>query len=107
MNSGCANPEFKLVAGSTWVFASADMWSLVDIWLSMKPAKCRWLTRVLSAHNLPLVGPCSCPVTQASHPGGGGLRPKSIMPGHVTMPDDREFSSKRAGACTLTCAGLF
>lgn len=95
-NSDCANPEFKLVAGSTWVFASADMReSPVDILVVDEAGQMSLadtLAASLSAHNLLVVGdPLQLPqVTQASHPGNSGLSVlEHILGEHVTMPDDR------------------
>lgn len=95
-NSDCANADFKLVAGTTWVFASADMRdSPVDILVVDEAGQMSLadtLAASLSAHSLLLVGdPLQLPqVTQASHPGHSGRSVlEHILGDDVTMPADR------------------
>ena len=95
-NSDCAKSEFKLVAGTTWVFASAEMQQCpVDILVVDEAGQMSLadtLAASLSAHNLLLVGdPLQLPqVTQASHPGHSGRSVlEHILGDDVTMPADR------------------
>jgi predicted RecB family nuclease len=95
-NSICGDPEFKLVAGTTWVFASQEMRdSPVDILIVDEAGQMSLadtLAASLSAHNLLLVGdPLQLPqVTQASHPDLSGRSVlEHILGDEVTMPPTR------------------
>ena len=96
-NSVCARPEFNLVAGTTWVFASHGDAGLPRSTYSSstRPARCRWPTRS-PPHARPTT--CSwsathssCPqVTQASHPGNSGRSVlEHVLGDDTTMPADR------------------
>ncbi len=92
----CAKDEYNLVAGTAWLFSSKFIKeSPVDVLiideagqLSLADA----LAASRSAYNLILLGdPLQLPqVTQASHPGGGGLSVlEHVIGGEGTMPPDR------------------
>ena len=95
-NRDCADTEFRLVAGTTWVFASQEMRdSPVDVLIVDEAGQMSLadtLAASLSAHNLLLVGdPLQLPqVTQASHPGHSGRSVlEHILGDEVTMPAKR------------------
>ena len=95
-NATCAKPEFKLVAGTTWVFASQEMRDCpVDILVVDEAGQMSLadtLAASLSAHNLLLIGdPLQLPqVTQASHPGNSGRSVlEHILGDEKTMPAER------------------
>jgi predicted RecB family nuclease len=95
-NGPCARSEFNLVAGTTWLFAGADMRGApVDVLLideAGQLALADALAASRSARNLILLGdPLQLPqVTQGVHPGGGGRSVLEHALGeHVTMPADR------------------
>ena len=95
-NSDCADTQFRLVAGTTWVFASQELRnSPVDVLIVDEAGQMSLadtLAASLSAHNLLLVGdPLQLPqVTQASHPGDSGRSVlEHILGDEVTMPADR------------------
>jgi uncharacterized protein len=95
-NRPCARSEFNLVAGTTWLFAGADMRGApVDVLLideAGQLALADALAASRSARNLILLGdPLQLPqVTQAVHPGGGGQSVlEHVLGEHVTMPADR------------------
>lgn len=95
-NQPCARDAFNLVAGTTWLFAGADMRGApVDVLIideAGQLALADALAASRSAKNLILLGdPLQLPqVTQAVHPGGGGLSVlEHVLGDHVTMPSDR------------------
>jgi uncharacterized protein len=105
-NGPCARNEYNLVAGTTWLFAGADMRGApVDVLLideAGQLALADALAASRSAHNLILLGDqLQLPqVTQALHPGGagrsvlehvlqGGGVPEGGLSEHVTMPPTR------------------
>jgi len=95
-NGQCARPEFNLVAGTTWLFAGKDMKDApVDVLIvdeAGQLALADALAASRSAGSLILLGdPLQLPqVSQASHPGGGGLSVlEHVMGEHGTLPADR------------------
>jgi uncharacterized protein len=95
-NDRCARSEFNLVAGTTWLFSNKQMKeSPVDVLIvdeAGQLALADALAASRSAGNLILLGdPLQLPqVTQASHPGGGGLSVlEHVLGGQATMPADR------------------
>ncbi len=95
-NRSCADSKYKLVAGTTWVFASAEMRaSPVDILVIDEAGQMSLadtLAASTSASNLLLVGdPLQLPqVTQASHPGKSGQSVlEHVLGEDKTMPPDR------------------
>lgn len=96
-NSACAQSEYNLVAGTTWVFASQEMRAAqpVDILVIDEAGQMSLadtLAASLSARNLLLVGdPLQLPqVTQGSHPGGSGHSVlEHILGADTTIPPER------------------
>jgi uncharacterized protein len=95
-NSTAANPKYNLVAGTTWLFANDRMRSTpVDVLIideAGQLALADALAASVSARNLVLLGdPLQLPqVSQASHPGGGGLSVlEHVLGEDMTMPPDR------------------
>ena len=92
----CADDQFNLVAGTAWLFSNKAMKeSPVDVLIideAGQLALADALAASRSAHNLILLGdPLQLPqVTQASHPGGGGLSVlEHVLGPEATMPPDR------------------
>jgi len=95
-NPKCANGDFNLVAGTTWLFAGKDMRAAPVEVLIVDEAGQLALADALAttgaATNLVLLGdPLQLSqVSQASHPGGGGLSVlEHVLGEHTTMPPDR------------------
>lgn len=95
-NKDCARPEFNLIAGTTWLFASNDMRGApVDVLLideAGQLALADALAASCAARNLVLLGdPLQLPqVAQASHPGQSGRSVLDHVLGEdATMPPDR------------------
>jgi hypothetical protein len=95
-NRPCAKSEFNLVAGTTWLFAGPDMRDApVDVLIvdeAGQLALADALAASRSAKNLILLGdPLQLPqVSQASHPGGGGLSVlEHILGEDRTLPPER------------------
>jgi predicted RecB family nuclease len=95
-NRPCAGDAFNLVAGTTWLFAGTDMKGApVDVLIvdeAGQLALADALAASRSAENLILLGdPLQLPqVTQAVHPGGGGLSVlEHVLGDRVTMPSER------------------
>lgn len=95
-NAKCARPEFNLVAGTTWLFASQEMRaSPVDILLVDEAGQLSLadaLAASLAARNVVLLGdPLQLPqVAQASHPNNSGRSVlEHILGKEETMPYDR------------------
>ncbi len=95
-NGPCSRDEFNLVAGTTWLFSSQAMEEApVDVLIvdeAGQLALADALAASRSAKNLILLGdPLQLPqVTQALHPGGGGLSVlEHVLGDQVTMPGDR------------------
>jgi uncharacterized protein len=95
-NDRCADEEFNLVAGTAWLFSNKAMKeSPVDVLMideAGQLALADALAASQSAHNLILLGdPLQLPqVTQASHPGGGGLSVlEHVLGEETTMPPAR------------------
>jgi predicted RecB family nuclease len=95
-NAVCARPDFNLVAGTTWLFASNAMAEApIDVLvideagqLSLADALCA----SRAAHNLILLGdPLQLPqVAQAAHPRNSGRSVlEHIVGDEPTLPDDR------------------
>jgi uncharacterized protein len=96
VNAPCARDEFNLVAGTTWLFAGKDMKDApVDVLIvdeAGQLALADALAASRSVRNLILLGdPLQLPqVSQASHPGGGGLSVlEHVMGEDRTLPPDR------------------
>ena len=92
----CASDEFNVVAGTAWLFSNKAMKrSPVDVLLideAGQLALADALAASRSAKNIILLGdPLQLPqVTQASHPGGGGLSVlEHVLGEDATMPPDR------------------
>jgi uncharacterized protein len=95
-NPPCARSEFNLVAGTTWLFASKEMGNApVDVLIideAGQLALADALSASVSAMNVVLLGdPLQLPqVSQAVHPGDGGLSVlEHVLGEHVTLPTDR------------------
>ena len=95
-NDPCPRDEFNLVAGTSWLFSNNGMRdSPVDVLIIDEAGQLSLADAMAasrSARNLILLGdPLQLPqVTQASHPGGGGLSVLEHALGDaVTMPADR------------------
>jgi uncharacterized protein len=95
-NERCANEEFNLVAGTSWLFSNKAMKDApVDVLMideAGQLALADALAASRSAQNLILLGdPLQLPqVTQASHPDGGGLSVlEHVLGEEATMPVDR------------------
>ena len=95
-NPQCARSEFNLVAGTTWLFAGKEMANApVDVLIideAGQLALADALSASVSAKNVVLLGdPLQLPqVSQAVHPGGGGLSVlEHVLGEHVTLPTDR------------------
>jgi uncharacterized protein len=95
-NKRCARPEFNLVAGTTWLFASKDMReSPVDVLLVDEAGQLSLadaLAASVAARNLVLLGdPLQLPqVAQASHPNRSGRSVlEHILGDDDTMPSNR------------------
>jgi uncharacterized protein len=95
-NGSLARGEFDVVAGTTWLFASADIRERpVDVLIvdeAGQLALADTLAASVSARNLILLGdPQQLPqVAQASHPGGSGASGlEHVLGDHVTIPADR------------------
>ena len=95
-NTPCTRSEFNLVAGTTWLFASADMRDArVDVLVideAGQLALADALAASRSALNLVLLGdPLQLPqVAQAAHPGGAGRSVlEHVLGTHLTIPADR------------------
>ncbi|MGO9157746.1 DEAD/DEAH box helicase, partial [Mycobacterium sp.] len=95
-NKHCAQSEFNLVAGTTWLFAGDAMRGApVDVLLvdeAGQLALADTLAASRSADNLVLLGdPLQLPqVAQAVHPGGGGRSVlEHVLDNDVTMAADR------------------
>jgi predicted RecB family nuclease len=95
-NRDCARGNFNLIAGTTWLFSNEEMRSAPVDTLIIDEAGQLALADAMaastSAKNLILLGdPLQLPqVSQASHPGGGGLSVlEHVLDGDVTIPSDR------------------
>lgn len=95
-NPPCAKPEFNLVGGTTWLFASPEMRDApVDVLIvdeAGQLALADALAASVSAQNVVLLGdPLQLPqVAQAVHSGGSGASVlQHVLGGDVTMPPDR------------------
>lgn len=95
-NPACANMDFNVVAGTTWLFSGDDLaGSPVDVLLvdeAGQLALADALAAARSARNLVLLGdPLQLPqVAQAAHPGGSGLSVlEHVLGEDVTIPPDR------------------
>ena len=95
-NAPCAKPDYNLVAGTTWLFASPDLRGApVDVLIvdeAGQLALADALAASTSARNIVLLGdPLQLPqVAQAVHPGGGGSSVlQHVLGDDVTMPPDR------------------
>lgn len=95
-NAKCARPEFNLVAGTTWLFASQEMRaSPVDILLVDEAGQLSLadaLAASFAARNVVLLGdPLQLPqVAQASHPNNSGRSVlEHVLDAHETMPRHR------------------
>ncbi len=95
-NKAAAKAGFNLVAGTTWLFAGADMLAQpVDVLLIDEAGQLSLadaLAASRSARNLMLLGdPLQLPqVAQAAHPGGGGRSVlEHVLGEDATMPADR------------------
>jgi len=95
-NPPCARPEFNLVAGTTWLFAGTVMKDApVDVLIvdeAGQLALADSLAASRSAASLILLGdPLQLPqVSQASHPGRGGLSVlEHVMGEYGTLPAER------------------
>ncbi|HUS60667.1 MAG TPA: TM0106 family RecB-like putative nuclease, partial [Acidimicrobiales bacterium] len=95
-NKVAAKPEFNLVAGTTWLFANDAMQaSPVDVLIideAGQLALADALAASRSARSLVLLGdPLQlAQVSQAAHPGGGGLSVlEHVLGDDVTMPSER------------------
>jgi uncharacterized protein len=93
---GCAKPEYNLVAGTTWVFASKVMRAApVDVLIvdeAGQLALADALAASTSANNLILLGDPSqlAQVSQAVHPGGSGASVlEHVLGADVTIPPER------------------
>ena len=91
-----AQPDFNVVAGTTWLFSNEKMRDApVDVLLideAGQLALADALAASTAAHNLILLGdPLQLPqVTQAVHPGGGGRSVlEHVLGESVTLPEDR------------------
>ena len=92
----CASDEFNVVAGTAWLFSNKAMkGSPVDVLIideAGQLALADALAASRSAKNIILLGdPLQLPqVTQASHPGGGGLSVlEHVLGEEATLPPDR------------------
>lgn len=92
----CANPEFNVVAGTTWLFGSKHMIAApVDVLVvdeAGQLALADTLAASLAAKSVLLVGdPLQlAQVTQASHPNGSGASVLDhVLDGELTIPPDR------------------
>jgi uncharacterized protein len=95
-NKECADPEFNLVAGTTWLFAGKDMRnSPVDVLIVDEAGQLGLpdaLAASTSARNLILLGdPQQLPqVSQATHPGGAGNSVlEHVLGGEPTIASSR------------------
>jgi predicted RecB family nuclease len=95
-NPPCARSEFNLVAGTTWLFAGKEMGNApVDVLIideAGQLALADTLSASVSAKNVVLLGdPLQLPqVSQAVHPGDGGLSVlEHVLGEYVTLPTDR------------------
>ena len=94
-NEDCADPAYRLVAGTSWLFAAGCMDQTLDV-LVIDEAGQMSLADTLaagtSARNLVLLGdPMQLPqVTQATHPDGTGVSVLDhLLNGETTVPTDR------------------
>lgn len=96
-NPACADPEYNLVAGTTWLFASSAMQAAppVDVLLVDEAGQMSLADAAVAstgARNVILLGdPLQLPqVAQASHPGHSGLSVLEYLLGEATtMPSER------------------
>jgi predicted RecB family nuclease len=95
-NGDAASPSFRIVAGTTWLFAGRDMQDApVDVLLIDEAGQLSLADTLAasgSARNIILLGdPLQLgQVTQACHPDGSGVSVlQHILGPHVTMPTDR------------------
>ena len=95
-NKAASSASFNLVAGTTWLFAGNDLLAApVDVLLIDEAGQLSLadaLAAARSAHNLVLLGdPLQLPqVSQAAHPGGGGLSVlEHVLGVDATLPPDR------------------
>ncbi|MDX1878948.1 TM0106 family RecB-like putative nuclease [Mycolicibacterium sp. 141076] len=96
-NPACADPEYNLVAGTTWLFASSAMQAAppVDVLLVDEAGQMSLADAAVAstgARNMILLGdPLQLPqVAQASHPGHSGLSVLDYLLGEATtMPSER------------------
>ena len=95
-NRPCAKSDYNLVAGTTWLFAGADMRGApVDVLIvdeAGQLALADALAASTSAKNIVLLGdPLQLPqVAQAVHPGCGGSSVlEHVLGDDVTLPSDR------------------
>ena len=95
-NTPCAQSDFNLVAGTTWLFAGKDMKDApVDVLIVDEAGQLALsdaLAASRSAHNLILLGdPLQLPqVAQAAHPGNGGKSVlEHVLGKDITLSSDR------------------
>jgi predicted RecB family nuclease len=95
-NAPCARAGHNLVAGTTWLFAGGDMQAApVDVLIvdeAGQLALADALAASRSATSIVLLGdPLQLPqVSQASHPGGGGLSVlEHLLGDNITLPAER------------------
>ena len=95
-NTPCAQSDFNLVAGTTWLFAGKDMKDApVDVLIVDEAGQLALsdaLAASRSAHNLILLGdPLQLPqVAQAAHPGNGGKSVlEHVLGEDITLSPDR------------------
>ncbi len=95
-NDRCMRPEFNVVGGTTWLFASADMRAApVDVLIvdeAGQLALADALAAAGAAHDIILLGdPLQlAQVSQGTHPAGAGASVlEHVLGPHSTMPPDR------------------